>query len=265
MINILFSGCSFVQGEGLDDEHNNINHFSNILANNLFNERYQIHNIGVRGYSNERIFLDTLHNLTKNQYDYAFVCWTSLARYVYWAGLELYECKVSLTPELIVNVEDYRKNSLFSKKLNEFNSEFLLLNHPHYYIRDLINYINILINVAKYRNTKLYFINNMLPWDDKYFNYMPDLVNPSILTNYTNELLNSKNRNDEQINELYHMMHSHYANNGGINKPNWLNLYQSFFNLMIDVGNDGIHPGINSHRMFAELLTNEFKKKIQNS
>ena len=261
MINILFSGCSFVQGDGLDNKYNNINHFSNILANNLFGTGHQIHNIGVSGYSNERIFLDTLHNLTKNHYAYAFICWTSLARYVFWTNLELYDCKVSFTPELIVSVDEYSKNGWSCKKLNEFQTKFLLLNHSHYYIRDVVNYVNILINVAKYRNTKLYFINNILPWDDKYFNYTPNLVKPSILTDYTNELLNSANRDDEQINKLYSMMHNQYAEKGGINEPNWLNLYQSFFNLMIDVGNDGIHPGIKSHKMFAELLTNEFKKK----
>ena len=262
MINILFSGCSFVQGTGLINEHNNPEHFSNILANNLFGNDYHIHNIGVAGYSNERIFLDTLHNLTKNQYDYAFVSWTSLARYVFWSGLELYECQTAFTSAVNMNEHNNNDISWSSKKLNEFNEMFLLLNHPHYYIRDLISYVNILIDVAKYKGIKLYFINNILPWDYSYFNCIEDNITPSMLTKYTNELLNSPNRDDEQINKLYSMMHNQYAEKGGINEPYWLNLYHSFFNMMIDVGNDNSHPGINSHKLFAEFLTNEFKNKI---
>ena len=81
-----------------------------------------------------------------------------------------------------------------------------------------------------------------------------------MLTEYTNELLNSNNRDDPQINELYHLIHSHYADNGGINQSRWLNLYQSFFNSMIDLGNDHMHPGLKSNKLFADFLTEEFKK-----
>lgn len=267
MINILFSGCSYVKGVGLEDEHNNPGHFTNILANNLFNN-YSIDNIGIGGESNERIFLDSLHNLTKNHYDYAFVSWTSLQRYVFWAGLELYECRRHLTPatnftsDYLITEHNGNDISWSSKKLAELNNLFLLLNHSHYYIRDLVSYVNILIALARYRRTKLYFINNILPWDQNYFKYINNVIVPSDLTNYTNELLNSSNRDDDQINKLYHMMQTHYIEKGGINETYWLNLYQSFFSIMDDVGNDGIHPGLKSHKKFAELLIKEFKNKI---
>ena len=98
MKSILFSGCSFVNGVGLENEHKNPKHFSNIFAGNVFGSDYHIDNIGVVGHSNERIFLDSAVKLTKHKYDYAFVCWTALHRYIFWLGLELYESKRSFLP-----------------------------------------------------------------------------------------------------------------------------------------------------------------------
>ena len=202
--------------------------------------------------------------LIKKNYDYSFVCWTALHRYVFWMGLETYECKRTFNPNNIfssIPVEHKGNNiSWSSKKLAELNADFLLLNHDHYYIRDIISYVNILITIAEEKNTKIFFINNILPWDQNYFVHHQEVVLPSMLTDYTNELLNSNNRDDLQINELYHLIHSHYADNGGINQSRWLNLYQSFFNSMIDFGNDQMHPGLKSNKLFADFLTEEFKK-----
>jgi hypothetical protein len=264
MTSVLFSGCSFVQGCGLENEHENPEHFSNILATNLFGIDHAIENIGVVGHSNDRIFLDTAVNLTKNHYDYAFVCWTALHRYVFWLGLELYESKRSFLPSKrftrVDMIEEHNGNNISwtAEKLTKLNDDFLLLNHPHYYIRDLIGYVNVLIKLAESQGTKIFFINNILPWDKNYFVHIDKKVIPSMLTEYTNELLNSSNRNDQEINQLYHLMHGHYANQGGINSSHWLNLYSSFFDMMIDIGSDGLHPGIKSQRLFAECLTKEF-------
>jgi hypothetical protein len=56
------------------------------------------------------------------------------------------------------------------------------------------------------------------------------------------------------------MMHEHYKEKGGINEGCWLNLYQSFFNMQFDLTDDKLHPGLKSHKKFAEFLTEEFKK-----
>ena len=70
MRNILFTGCSYVEGTGLEHEYNNLGHFSKILVNNLFGDQHSIDNIGKCGHSNERIFLDSLDALTKKNYDF---------------------------------------------------------------------------------------------------------------------------------------------------------------------------------------------------
>jgi hypothetical protein len=263
MTSVLFSGCSFVQGCGLENEHKNPEHFANILATNLFGTDHAIENIGVVGHSNDRIFLDTAVNLTKNYYDYAFVCWTALHRYIFYPGLELYESKKIFLPnKRFTRIEEYNSNNISwtAKKLTKLNDDFLLLNHSHYYIRDLIDYVHILIKLAESQGTKIFFINNILPWDKNYFVHIDKKVIPSMLTEYTNELLNSSNRDDQEINQLYHLMHGHYAIRGGIKSSHWLNLYTSFLDMMIDVGNDGMHPGLQSHKQFADFLTEEFKK-----
>ena len=58
MKKILFSGCSFVQGTGLDDEKENKNLFVNVFLKEIFNE-HSVNNIGECGNSNLRIFLDS--------------------------------------------------------------------------------------------------------------------------------------------------------------------------------------------------------------
>ena len=136
----------------------------------------------------------------------------------------------------------------------------MTLNHSHYYIRDLVNYVNILKNLANAKNTKIFFINNILPWDNAYFNYIDTTVIPSMLTDYTKELLDSNHRDDHDINLLYHTMHEDYNNNGGIQQDIWLNLYQSNYNMMIDVNHDLGHPGYQSNKLFADFLIEQLKQ-----
>ena len=61
-------------------------------------------------------------------------------------------------------------------------------------------------------------------------------------------------------NDLYHMMHRHYKEQGGIREDHWLNLYQSFYTMQIDSAPNNIHPGLRSQKLFADFLTEEFKK-----
>ena len=96
MTSVLFTGCSFVAGDGLDHGINDPGLFCNILANQIFGtNELVIKNVAVPANSNERIFLDTASELTTSAYDYAFVGWTALHRIVYWPGLETYNCRRS--------------------------------------------------------------------------------------------------------------------------------------------------------------------------
>lgn len=265
MNNVLFSGCSFVEGCGLELGKEDPNNFCNVFSTEVFGTDYKLKNIGVRGYSNLRIFLDTCKELIDNQYDYVFVGWSSYPRYVFWAGLEEYECKRNFIPGS--PIEEHKGNdiSFDSKYMESLRDRFLLVHHAHYDILDIVKYIKILMCLAEQKNTKIYFINNICHWDQDYFKVIEDKIIPSNLTKYTNNILNTDNRDDEQIEKLYKKMHQDYASAGGINESLWLNLYESFSSKKIDTGtdkNDKLHPGPQSHINFGKFLAKQFRHQV---
>lgn len=256
MKNVLFSGCSFTLGVGLPNGKNDENNFVNIFAKEVF-EKYQLNNISVGGNSNLRIFLETCFELSSNHYDYAFVCWTSYPRHVFWLGLEEYETKRSFVPNNPVKEHLGNDISFDSKFLLNLRDNLSLISNAHYDILDIIRYINILKKLADANNTKIYFINNICHWDNNYFTKVSDprLEN---LTDYTNKILNSHNRSDDNIRNLYFKMHDSYSHYGTIQEALWLNLYSSFKSHQIDTGNDNFHPGPLSHQQFSKYLSSKF-------
>jgi len=265
-VRILFSGCSIVAGTGLEYESDC---FANIIANNL---NAKLTNIAVGGNSNERIFLDTAQAMITNHYDTIVVGWTSFPRHVFWPGLELYETKRNFCP----GIQNYSKilgtkpspNSIPEHKGNDlsFSSEefdklqswFMLLTHDHYYIVDIMRYINILVDLAKLHKSRVVFVNTLLPWDMDYFKQFEIDKNITIksdtLTNYTNWLLNSNNRDDKEIDLLFRKIAKDYNDNQGIQSTHWLNLYNSLHSMTVDKGTDNVHPGKQSHDHFAKFL-----------
>lgn len=258
MTKILVSGCSYVHGTGLTDECNNVNHFFNVFTQQTFNDA-DVNNIGVEGHSNLRIFLDTCSELINNNYEYAFVCWTSYPRYVIWTGLETYETKRDFMPCSPINMVAHNGNDLsFDQKfLHDLRDKLSLVSNEHYDILDIVNYVNIIENLATFKQTKIFFINIICQWDSEYFTRVSTPL-PTNLTNYTNKILNSDNRDDSEIFELYDKIHNDYRLRGTIKQHLWLNLYQSFKSLTIDYGTDNMHPGIKSHQLFGNYLAEIF-------
>jgi hypothetical protein len=160
-LKILFSGCSVAAGLGLEREHLDADNYCNVFSNLVF-DNPDITNISVPGYSNLRIFLDTSTEIIKNQYDYVFVSWTSYPRYVFWCGLETYTCKRVLLPSSPIMEHNGADITFSSNFFNKLRNDFLLVNHPHYDILDIVKYVNLLNTIASSRNTKIYFINNFL-------------------------------------------------------------------------------------------------------
>jgi hypothetical protein len=101
----------------------------------------------------------------------------------------------------------------------------------------------------------------MCLWDQDFFakklNCLPDQY-----TKYTQQLLNSNTRNDEEVFKLYHKMHNNFDNEGTINQSHWLNLYNSMRSQRIDVNQDNIHPGIQSNNLYAEQFSNTLKQLL---
>ena len=256
-----------MQGVGLPGLAQDPDNFTNIVGDRL---KGNVTNIAVRGNSNERIFLETAHELSQHRYDLVIVCWTGYPRHVFWPGLELYDCRRAFTPGLSrlspKTIVEHNGNDISwtSAEFEKIRQWFMMLTHDHYYILDICRYVSVLEKLAGLQGAKIYFVNTLCPWDPGYFEQFDQLadtvVRPDMLTTYTNQLLNSEHRDDDQIDALFHMMGKDYQQIGGVNSSCWLNLYQSLSSLKVDLGNDDEHPGPLSHKKYAEFLINSIQQ-----
>lgn len=264
MSGVLFSGCSYTKGVGLRDLDKDPAHYANKLMTTV--DKFKglpMKNIAVAGNSNQKLFYETLYELTStgNHYDYIFVGWTSSPRYWFDFGFELYETTRMLSPSNMTPPVKGHQIEWSKTKLEQFRNDLMLASHPQSHIVDIIRWTNILINLAKMLNSRIFFINAMCAWDDKFFEFNPkEDIKPSDLTVYTNYLLDSDTRDDEEIRALYKKMHQQYADVGGIHPDYWLNLYESIKTLQIDYGDNHRHPGYNSHQLYADI----FSQKLNN-
>ena len=261
MSSILFSGCSIPYGTGLELEKNDSANYCNVFANTCFKKSLTT-NISVPGNSNFEIFLSTSAELINSAYDYIFVGWTSYPRHIVHLGVEEYSTKRTLMAGN--DLLEYNGNdvSFSSKYLNDVKNKFVIMVNDHYSILEIVQYVNILTNLAKLKKTNIYFINNYCSWDENYFTQVDGEILPSNLTAYTNKILNSNNRDDTQIGMLYNKMHSDYTALGSIQESLWLNLYQNINLNKIDVGSDGRHPGPQTHKNYGLFLADRLDKKF---
>jgi hypothetical protein len=85
-------------------------------------------------------------------------------------------------------------------------------------------------------------VNSLGPWSHSYFEHKK-IILPSDLDSYTQRLLEVDRRDDNDIFDLYNMIHTQYAEYGGIQEKYWLNLYNSLQNQRVDtVSSADFHP-----------------------
>jgi hypothetical protein len=102
-----------------------------------------------------------------------------------------------------------------------------------------------------------------LPWSQGYFD-QKKITLPSDLTEYEQDLLQAETRDDAEVLNLYNMIHSQYAQAGGIQESHWLNLYQSLRAMQIDhVSETDRHPGYLSQKKYVEYLSPILKTKME--
>ena len=266
-MNVLLSGCSFSAGVGLVEPI--INEFgikqypeckdSPDLWINLIYDK--VDNIARGGNSNLRIFQMAATALLEKSYDVALIQWTSFMRHEWSAGFETWDTTVrSILGSLSGKSVNLHNQTLNSKLIQDRVDSFFVLEHAHYRIVQLLEYMNILCRIAKITKTEIFFINGLCWWDNNFF----DKINyklPSETTKYTQELLDLPNHSDEEYANLYAQMHSDYKVAGGIHKNRWLNLYNNMHSNRIDRGTDGNHPGVSANKQYA----NNFKKYLTNT
>lgn len=238
-----FVGCSFTHGDGLEDQTFT---YANQVAK-YFNA--DISNLGKSGNSNYNIFLTALNEILFGTSDKIFVQWTAFNRVWVYPGPD-----VELGIMAIVK-DDFRYRDIYFSKseLQDFSNKWNLLNHDYKRIFDVIMYCKILEKVS---NGNIIFINGLLPWtkelitDTEIINYETDL------SNYSKSILDFDDRSDNELDELITKLKTHSQQ---LNTSLWVNCFNSFMENRIDVGLDKQHPGIESHRQYADWITTYLK------
>jgi hypothetical protein len=266
---IAFAGCSYVAGYGLNPKNHSDSKSSPYLWVNLCHQKIlqfkklELINISYEGSSNTEIFEQAVEIISKNKnLKYLICCWTSMPRYSFRAGFELYDTTISMENKQRIH---HLNDTIISEKyLQDLVDRINTLHHLQHEIVKLIKYTNILTNLTKEKQIKFFNVNSLCPWDNKFF-IQKDLENllPSDLTKFTQkEILNVDTRSDQEIIALYQLQHQMYNDVGGIQSKNWINLYNSYHNMCVDVNYDKLHPGIKSNQIFSDFFTREITKKI---
>ena len=257
MSKTLFTGCSYTAGYGWELERHDPNLWTNILhKNNSFLKNTEQVNLGIPGASNLEIFTETARALVEHQPMYALVEWTSYPRYNVLLSVETYNSHQRFTANTVFFDQKFNDVTYTKKYLGNIRDRFFSLHNPHLDIVNIVKYTNILINLSKLTNTKIFFINGMCHWDNGYFNVLQNVL-PNQYTPYTQSILNCDNRDDSEIFKLYDKIHQEYFIEGGIQSQHWLNLYSSMRSKMVDVNPDGVHPGKLSNINFFDLVNQQ--------
>jgi len=193
--------------------------------------------------------------------EYAVINWTSVPRYDLELGFELYSTRQHFIP----NTEclDHNLNNIkYTKEyLSSIRDRFTALAHDCFEILNVVEYTNSIIKLSKQTGTQVFFVNAMCPWDSEFFSKKTSCL-PAQYTKYTQNLLNVDNRSDDQIFQLYDLMHKKLDDAGGINESSWLNLYDSMYDNKIDTNSDNMHPGPHSNNRYVEMFSNSLSKLL---
>lgn len=268
---VIFSGCSFTAGDGWIDpskgtniEAKNSPHlWVNICHDRIkrLNKLEKI-NVGINGASNTDIFQNTVRAITQHgdQIDTLFCQWTSMPRYTWNVGFELWNTTESFGSKHLQKVTNHdvslnNGDHWPRKYINDLVERMRVMHHLHWEILKVVDYSNMIRNLAKKLEiSNVFFINGLCPWDQNYFIEL-DNVKPDAYTEFTKkDILNIDNRDDADILKLYKLAHQHYKEVGGIDPLLWINLYSSLLENKVDTNFDNNHPGINSNILYYEMI-----------
>lgn len=280
MKKIIFTGCSFTAGSGwLDIPAEKSTQFECKdypgLWVNLCHQRIKQHaqleliNLGAGGVSNTEIFENTVQAIGDyaNEIDTIFCQWTSMPRYKFSTGLELWTTTESIHPNGR-SKEDIRLSdgTVWPRKyLDDLLNRLRVLHHLHGEILKVVRYTNILKKIVSNYNTKIYFVNGLCPWDQNYFVRLENFQ-PSDLTTFTKtHILNINSRDDDDIFELYKKMHNDYNQAGGVNLKDWVNLYSSMHDNKVDTNYDNSHPGVRSNQIYFQQVKHFMESMAQHN
>lgn len=243
-----FVGCSFTVGVGLEYEKSDQGNYANIVGKT---HDSLVTNLSVGGNSNYNIFISAINELIENEPDYLIVQWTALNRLWLYPGPDTF-----LYLDFDVKQDFQYRDIVFSKKeLQKFSDIFHLLNHDYHNIITLVDYCKIINAVTK--NTKIIFINGLVPWTSDLFN-SASINDPfAKFGNFTKEILDFENREDSELHTLFSNIHDKLMQ---LDTTQWVNLIDSMARSQIDYGSDAAHPGYKSHELYATMINDYLKE-----
>jgi hypothetical protein len=251
---ILISGPCYSSGTGLQYEKTDNKLWVNQLASHF---NLDVDNISHIGKGNKEIFLHTASSLINKKYNYAIVQWREIPCEHIHYGLEMYSTKSGLINDVhIVNdihlVNGITLDASVMENARQYNMQY---QKAHWGIKDLLYYVNILVNLAKQQNCKLLFTNYDMPWGShRYFDKI-QFDKPSDLDAFTQNMLDVSVRDDDEISILYDKVHADYSSIGSIHEDKWINLYDPMVRLKVDTASsDDSHPGYKSHDKFSDFF-----------
>jgi len=261
--NILISGCSFSANNEQSGwkKKNLYKQYSNILNSH---KNISVNNIAIGGCSNKEIFYRTIDEITKTQYDFCIVQWSSLHR------LWLYESENNIDDEsqilpfvsgkithkdeatqLHKIITSYYSNSYVALKhwlLDQISLQnfFEKNNIKYVFLRGFPNYADKLEEICKkeslYKNqilkpiSKVFIpdpIKNILCFDDNPDYYLQEKIQ-NLLTLYTN------------IDKRFCIGYNTNTNRYGLDVDT--------YELENDLADDGMHPGEKTNQIIANKL-----------
>lgn len=241
-----FNGCSFTAGIGFSPEDRQCYSYDRLLLKEL---NFLSDNIAKEGSSNYTIFMRSANAIQEKKYDIIFTQWSSLNRLWLYPGPDTY----FYINDVKSSDFKYRNIYLSSKEKNKFRDTALILNHDYQNIIELVDYTKILNELARLNSVKLVNINGLVPWQDDLINAVTSSNLNNRLSEYTRDILDFDNRADDEIILYFSKLQTKFLE---LDQSNWVNLFNSFYSNMTDVGIDGHHPGVNSHQWMANQVSN---------
>ena len=238
---VCFNGCSFTVGEGFDPGIRDQYIYDHLISQECGFERI---NIAKDGSSNHEIFMRSACALDQG-FDIMFVQWSALNRIWLYPGPD---CEWSSNGSIV----EFRYREIYLDKTTQqkFKETLLMMNHDYHGLTSLVDYCNILTMLAEKHHTKIIFVNGLVPWTcDLVTPLQSDLTNS--LSHYTKKILDFDHRSDDEILGLFLALQSKV---GSLDQRFWVNIFDSFQKNVVDLGPQGHHPGVRSHRAMANRI-----------
>jgi len=238
---ILIAGCSLSTGAGIADSIEDPRIWTNLLAAKM---NAEVTNVSRPGYDNPGIFLNALEKLTNDHYDLILLQITALGRICVSPNIHGI---IPLSGPLDV---DAWKNKFDFKQHDNFLRHFTILNGDYEHWKRLTKIIYTVQNLVN-KGYNIKFVNGLLDWSKDFF------LEPT--SKFSDTILDVDNLTDHDI----------ILGRSDLDKDKtridlnlWVNPFDSFDSLTIDrASRTDNHPGIESQKLFCDLIFNYLQHK----